>query len=115
MIDYINLSKVETHQFKNQLEIAVLLVSVPAIFANQVAMIFPIIYVQYIRIKYVGSFSLRKTFNDLGALLDTHIPTFYNLSAILWFRSYAKSFVNFKDKGEEKKDTSFRDEKVDNT
>ena len=117
MIECIMLSKVEIHQLKCKLEIFLLLISVPAVFYTQVALIFPILYIQYIRIKYVGSYALRKSFDDLGAIFVTYVPGLYNLSIVQTLRSYCKSFVKFKDESETKvkKDPSFRDKKVDET
>lgn len=64
--DYILVSKVELALFKNSIEMTLGLICIPMVFFNQAAIIFPIIYFQYIRIKYVSSFFMKEAFKVLN-------------------------------------------------
>ena len=55
VVDYVRLSKTEFILAKNYLEIFILFICFPMVFVGKVAMIFPILYFQYIRIKYVSN------------------------------------------------------------
>jgi hypothetical protein len=64
--DYILVSKVELALLKNSIEMTLGLICIPMVFFNQAAIIFPIIYFQYIRIKYVSSFFMKEAFKVLN-------------------------------------------------
>lgn len=55
LIEYVNLSRIELNMIKNKIEIGIALLVFPLVFTGQVALIFPILYFQYIRIKYVSN------------------------------------------------------------
>lgn len=55
IIDYIVHSKVEFITLKNQIEILIGLSCAPLVLIGKAAMIFPILFFQYIRIKYVSN------------------------------------------------------------
>lgn len=55
IVEYIIMSKTEFILAKNYMEIFIFFICVPMVFIGRVAMIFPILYFQYIRIKYVSN------------------------------------------------------------
>ena len=62
----ISYSKTEINQVRSYIEVLIGVLSVPLVLLMQSALIFPIIYFQYIRIKYVSSLYLRKSFRDFN-------------------------------------------------
>ena len=85
-------------------------------------MIFPILYFQYIRIKFISSIFTRRSFNQLDKnILEAYLPgAIYSSFALTWMKQKLLSFVDFeknntKKASEEIKDQSFRgdDQKSD--
>ena len=125
LIEYVIVSKVEIAMLKNTIEVTIGAICIPMIFMNQVALIFPIIYTQYVRIKFVSSFFMRESCTVLNkAIIERIIPqSIRDTAAYQWVVNYVKSYVHFPDEkkkgkeGEEKKEEekSFREEdtKVD--
>lgn len=75
MVEYVIISKVEIALLKSTIELLIGVFCVPLIFINQVALIFPIIYCQYIRIKYVSTFYMRESCRIMNvAILERFIP-----------------------------------------
>lgn len=62
LINYVYVSKFELLLIKNFIEVFIGLLCPFCVFAGQVAMIFPILYYQYIRIKYISSLYMKYTF-----------------------------------------------------
>lgn len=54
-IDYVNLRRIEFSLIKNKIEVFLALIALPSVFMAQAALIFPIMYFQYIRVKYVSN------------------------------------------------------------
>ena len=67
---------------------------------SQAAIIFPIMFFQYIRIKYVSNYSLKFAVKSYNELLEAYLPDFiYNFVLFVMLRNYLASFVEFdKDK-----------------
>lgn len=55
MVEFIHFNKVELNFVKNGLEIMLGVISVPCVFLNQAAMIFPILYYQYLKVKNMSN------------------------------------------------------------
>ena len=75
LIEYVIVSKVEIAMLKNTIEITIGAICIPMIFMKQVALIFPIIYTQYVRIKFVSSFFMRESCTVLNkAVIEKIVP-----------------------------------------
>ena len=99
------ISKVDIATLKSLIEMIIGVVCVPMIFMRQVALIFPIIYCQYVRIKYVSSFTMKEACKILNrALLERFIPEFVRSSSVyVWIANYLYSYVNFGEDDPKKK------------
>lgn len=83
-------------------------------FAAQVAMIFPILYFQYIRIKYISSLYTRKSFSQLNKkIIEAYLPAAIHQSIpYIWMKHCLLNFVVFEKNNTKKtemvKEDSFR-------
>ena len=101
-IDWIVLSKVEIVFYKSYIELLIAIACVPACLLGYVAILFPILYFQYIRIKFVSNSFMKEAFNDINAKMRNTIPpAIYDSMPVAWFRGWLWSYVTF-DKGEKK-------------
>ena len=55
IVNYIHYNKVELNFIKNGYEIALGFIGVPFVFINQTALIFPILYYQYLKVKNMSN------------------------------------------------------------
>ena len=55
LVEFIHFNKVELNFVKNGFEILLGIISVPFVFVNQAAMIFPILYYQYLKVKNMSN------------------------------------------------------------
>lgn len=74
IIDYVIVSKTEIVSLKNYLEILMFFICAPAVLLGKAAMIFPILYFQYIRIKYVSSSFHKETFKIISGWQRQYLP-----------------------------------------
>jgi hypothetical protein len=65
-IDWIVLSKVEIVFYKSYLELIIAIFCVPLCLGGYVAILFPILYFQYIRIKFVSNSFMKEAFENLN-------------------------------------------------
>ena len=81
-------SKYDFLMYKNMIEIFIAIICPFCVFAAQVAMIFPIIYFQYIRIKFISSIYTRRTFSLLDKnILEAYLPSaIYSSSGLNWIK-----------------------------
>ena len=104
IVEYIILSKTEFILAKNYIEIFILFICVPMVFLGRVAMIFPILYFQYIRIKYVSNQFQKLAFSQIINKLRSVLPVMlWDSSVCVWFRGWLSSYVQFEN-GKKKKD-----------
>ena len=75
LIEYINLSRVEITILKNQIEMLLAFVCFPFVFTGHVAMIFPVMYIQYVRVKYVASMFQKHTWKIFNSYLKENLPS----------------------------------------
>lgn len=102
-IDWIVLSKVEIVFYKSYIETLIAICCVPMCLTGYVAILFPILYFQYIRIKFVSNSFMKEAFNSINASFRTYIPAaIYDSMPVAWFRGWLWSYVTF-DKGDGKK------------
>lgn len=107
IIHYVYVSKFEFLMIKNIIEIFIGIICPFCVFGSQVAMIFPILYYQYIRIKFISSLYMRRSFDQLDKqILEKYLPSvIYTSSAFAWIKSKLITFVDF-DKNNSKKSVS---------
>ena len=75
VLNYVQLSKIELNMYKSHIELLIGFFATPAVFLNQAAIIFPIMYFQYIRIKYVSSFFMQNSFECIDSkIMKTILP-----------------------------------------
>jgi len=92
---------VEIAILKNQAEIFLGVVCPVCVFTGQAAMIFPILYFQYIRIKYVSNFFQKYAFKRIDKGLQDKLPEAVTQNFIFTsIRAFIMSYVTF---NEEKK------------
>jgi len=97
--------------FKNFIEIMMMVICAPMVFIGKVALIFPIMYFQYIRIKFVSNQFQKRAFRNLVDKLKQIIPeAIWDSAIVSWFRGWLWSYVQF-DKESDKKndDASMKD------
>lgn len=99
VIDCIVLSKVELSVLKNLIEITLGLLSVPFVFMAQTAIIFPILYFQYIRIKYISSSFCKAAFSLIhNDICKKYIPAIiYDSTPMVMLLNWLCSYVEFAD------------------
>ena len=97
VIEFIVISKVELTLLKNMIEVFIGSICVPCVFVAKVALIFPILYFQYVRIKFVSSLFCKKIFELIDTfILRTLVPSFiYDSAPFQWVLSFGKSFFKF--------------------
>lgn len=88
LIHYVYVSKYDFLMYKNMIEIFIAIICPFCVFAAQVAMIFPIIYYQYIRIKFISSIYTRRSFSLLDKnILEAYLPSvIYSSSVFTWIK-----------------------------
>lgn len=92
-IQYINLSRVEMALLKNKIEIVLAFLSIPLVVTSQVALIFPVIFIQYIRVKYVSNFFQKHLFKELNKWAKANVPeAIFEFILVQWFRKYLENF-----------------------
>ena len=90
--------KVEIVLFKNFLELILGLLCPILTIGGYTALIFPIMYFQFIRIKYISNPFTRKVTKDFFALTKSIVGvTVYESYPFAKTRAYLKSFVHVKD------------------
>lgn len=100
-IEWVNLSKVEVSMVKSKIEIGIALIAIPAVFMSQAALIFPIMYFQYIRVKYVSNQIMKYSFKLLNIWLKANMPSFlYDSFLFQWGLNWLSGYVNFKKEGQ---------------
>jgi len=112
-VDWIVLSKVEIVFYKSYLETMIAICCVPLCFGGYVAILFPILYFQYIRIKFVSNSFMKEAFDSINGSIRKVIPAaIYDSMPVAWFRGWLWSYVTFdradKKAEEEKEGDSFR-------
>ena len=121
LIHYVYVSKYDFLMYKNMIEIFIAIICLFCVFAAEVAMIFPIIYFQYIRIKFISSIYTRRVFSLLDKnVLEAYLPSaIYSSSGFTWIKLKLANFVDFEKnntkKSEQVTSQSFRgdDQKAD--
>ena len=110
-IEWVNLSRVEVNLLKNRIEIGLAVCTLPLVFLGQVALIFPILFFNYIRIKYVSNFFLKYLFKHLNLWMKENLPAgVYEFTLFVWLRNYLESFVVFDNGKPKPKEESFQDQ-----
>lgn len=101
---------------KSYIETAVAIACVPLCLMGYVAILFPILYFQYIRIKFVSNSFMKEAFNNINAKMREIIPpVIYDSAPVAWFRGWLWSYVTFdkqdkKDQDANKDGDSFRNQ-----
>lgn len=103
-VDWIILSKVEIVMLKSYIETLIAIFCVPMTLTGMVAILFPILYFQYIRIKFVSNSFMKEAFDRINKKLREVIPAvIYDSVPVVWFRKWLWSYVTFDQKGADKK------------
>mmetsp|Transcript_15430 Transcript_15430/g.26105 ORF Transcript_15430/g.26105 Transcript_15430/m.26105 type:complete len:303 (+) Transcript_15430:248-1156(+) len=105
-IDQVIVSKVEINKAKNHVELFVGVICLPLVFMQYCALIFPIIYFQYIRIKYVSNLYTKHSFVAFEeSVLNQVLPqALRDTAAFLSLKNFFMSFFQFEgDKSGDKK------------
>jgi hypothetical protein len=98
MIQWVNLSRVEIAIMKNKIEIFIGLICAPMVFMGHAAMIFPVMYFQYIRIKYVSSYLQKHSWSEFEHAIKSLMPeVVWNNFLYAALKNWLLSFVEFSD------------------
>ena len=97
-VDNLNMSKVELCLYKCYIEVLIGILCFPFVFMAQAAMIFPILYMQYLRLKWISSFFTKVAFKHWAFYLRKAIPLQIRETApFIYVKEYFYSYVKFKD------------------
>ena len=98
LVDNLSMSKVELCLYKCYIEVLIGILCFPFVFMAQAAMIFPILYMQYLRLKWISSFFTKIAFKHWAFYLRKAIPLVVRQTApFIYVKEYFYSYVKFKD------------------
>ena len=102
MVNFVFYHKVELNFVKNALEILIGFLSIPFVFINQTALIFPIFFYQYLKVKHMSNAFQKYVWKIIWEFLSKYAPP---LIAILMLLGFGKE--------PEKKDKDDKNKKPD--
>ena len=77
--------KVELNFIKNGLEIIIGFLSAPFVFIKQTAVIFPIFYYQFLKVKFMSNAFHKHIWNSIWDLLSKYVPPLVSLLKLFGF------------------------------
>ena len=89
VIYFIKLSKVEINFIKNYIEVFTLIVVTPGVFFNQSALILPVIFYQYMKIKYASNRFLRYIVDNIWDCVEIYCPLIIQILKMFGFQKIA--------------------------
>ena len=104
-VEWVIMSKIEIVLLKNMTELLIGILFVPMTLTGRAPILFPILYFQYIRIKFVSNSFMKEAFKLFNQQLKNIFPVFiYDSTIMIKLRGHLWSYFTFEGDADKKKE-----------